>query len=129
MTSTAIRRSLFTVGVITLVCGGIALFQNRPSTADKASPQDDPNRLTRPEQECDDHLTNKEYDKALDTATAALEANPKNVAFYVLRGRAFLGQSKYEEALRDFDKGVELAPFVADGHYWRAEVLARQGQR
>jgi tetratricopeptide (TPR) repeat protein len=52
----------------------------------------------------------RDYDRAATLLTEAIEANPKLVPAYVLRGLANASRNKFDEAIADYSKAAELAP-------------------
>ncbi len=66
----------------------------------------------------------KAYKSALKYYTKALEFGD-NFAIYRLRGSTYMSLDKYGEALKDFNRAVELAPEVSDNYYWRSRALAK----
>ena len=52
----------------------------------------------------------RDFDRAAKLLTEAIEANPKLIPAYVLRGLANASRNKFDEAIADYSKAVELAP-------------------
>lgn len=52
----------------------------------------------------------RDFDRAANLLTEAIETNPKLIPAYVLRGLANASRNKLEEAIADYSKAVELAP-------------------
>ncbi len=48
--------------------------------------------------------------RALDSATAAIQKNPKDVAAYIQRANVLRAQRKYAEALRDINAAIKIDP-------------------
>ena len=58
----------------------------------------------------------KKYDDAIADYTEVIRLNPKYVFAYGRRGELLLEKTRYEEALRDFEKMFEI--LKNDGPYW-----------
>ena len=54
--------------------------------------------------------TEKEYQTAVDYFTSYLEVVKGDLETYYNRGRSFLELRRYEEALNDFNKAIEINP-------------------
>src|SRR3954469_10654006 len=52
----------------------------------------------------------KEYDKAVEEFTKAIEAEPNDSKNYFNRATAYRGLNKFAEAFADYSKAIELAP-------------------
>ena len=64
-----------------------------------------------------------EWTKAITDCGEAIRLDPKQVAFYQLRGAAHDKLGQYDAALADFDKVLELAPHAVESHIQRAQML------
>src|ERR1700682_4955910 len=71
----------------------------------------------------------KEYDKAVEEFTKAIEAEPGDSKNYFNRATAYRGLNKLSEAFADYSKAIELAPQDARGYIGRGEVLLQQKQQ
>jgi len=67
----------------------------------------DPTDVLRESQEA---FEKRDYDRAVQLLTEAIEANPKLVPAFVLRGLANAASNKFDEAIADYTKAAELAP-------------------
>src|SRR3954469_4130826 len=52
----------------------------------------------------------KEYDKAVEEFTQAIQAEPNDSKNYFNRATAYRGLNKFAEAFADYSKAIELAP-------------------
>src|SRR5438874_12986797 len=52
----------------------------------------------------------KEYDKAVEEFSKAIEAEPQDPKNYFNRATAYRGLNKFTEAFADFSKAIELDP-------------------
>ncbi|MBI1902102.1 MAG: tetratricopeptide repeat protein [Planctomycetia bacterium] len=66
---------------------------------------------------------NQDYDRAIQLASDAIQANPKFAVAFRLRGSIFATQRKHKEALADFTRLVELEPQNADHYDRRGSAL------
>ncbi len=60
--------------------------------------------------ESEEAFEKRDFDKAADLLSQAIEANPKLTPAYILRGLARAGKEKLDEAIADFSKAIELTP-------------------
>ncbi len=57
-----------------------------------------------------------------------LESEPKNARALVLRGQGWVGMHRFDDALRDFERALELAPDSVDAHLSLADALNDRGR-
>jgi tetratricopeptide (TPR) repeat protein len=70
---------------------------------------------------------NKNFEEAVDFYTQAIELDQQDVSFYSNRAACYLNLKKYEEALQDGTKCVELNPKFAKGYVRKAMALKAMG--
>jgi len=54
---------------------------------------------------------------AIDAYSNAIALNPKYGQFYLRRGGAYFSLGKYDEAIKDFNKGIDTSPIISDVFY------------
>jgi tetratricopeptide (TPR) repeat protein len=68
------------------------------------------------------YTSKKDFDKAIENYTAALNLNPKYSTAYFNRGLALKSKRQNEKALQDFDEAARLDPSYPEVFYNRALV-------
>ncbi|CAL8114182.1 unnamed protein product [Orchesella dallaii] len=74
------------------------------------------------------HLENRQFSDALTHFHAAVEGDPENYQIYFKRALVFLALGKYNQALKDLDKVIELKSDFTPAVLQRANLLLKQGQ-
>ena len=59
------------------------------------------------------HLSQGEYDWAIEDYNTVIKLNPDNAEAYIYRGMAYHHKGEYDRAIRDFTKAIELKPNYA----------------
>ena len=62
-------------------------------------------------------LRYSQYEEAEETLTKAIKYDKNNYEAYYYRGCAKVNAQKYEEAIKDFEKAVELKHDYADAYF------------
>jgi tetratricopeptide (TPR) repeat protein len=70
----------------------------------------------------------KEGDAAIKAASNAIEANPWDFSYYLLRGRAYGRIGDYQKALADMDRAVELGEDMPEPYRFRAMIYGEIGR-
>jgi len=73
------------------------------------------------------YYTDKEYDKAIDELSKAIELNPRNVEAYYGRGRNYSAKGDYNKAAADFTQAIKLDPKKAESYNSRGVALYKKG--
>ena len=69
------------------------------------------------EEGCDQLLRYSKFDEAEKTLTEAIKYDKSNFEAYYYRGCARINAKKYNEAIADLEKAVELKPDYADAYF------------
>ncbi len=73
------------------------------------------------------YLANKQYDKAKQAASQALENNPHYAPSWELLGRLFVEQGRDTQAIEAFNHAVLEFPGFIDAHWGLAQLYLRRG--
>ena len=74
-----------------------------------------------------EHLKNKELDKAVECYSSAAELQPENHVIWSNRSAAFLMKGELSPALSDAERCISLAPKWAKGYHRKATILRLSG--
>ena len=80
----------------------------------------DPIEILRQSQEA---FERRDFDKAAELLSRAIDSNPGLTPAYVLRGLAHAALNKFDEAIADYGKAIELAPDDERPRVMRAAVF------
>ena len=69
----------------------------------------------------------KDYSKAINNFTKAIELKEDFADAYYHRGQAYAKESKYEDAIDDFSKAIEIDPEFKDAYFQRGNVFFERG--
>jgi len=72
-------------------------------------------------------LGNSKWDEALKLFTKAIDADPKHVASYIGRGRAYYAKQQYDKSIADCDQAISLDPMNAEAFYYRGRDYQFKG--
>lgn len=70
----------------------------------------------------------KNFDKAIEFYTQAIEANPADHTIYGNRSASFHNLKKFDEALVDAEKCIEIKPDWSKGYQRKAMALHGKGE-
>lgn len=73
------------------------------------------------------HLENRQFSDALTHFHAAVEGDPENYQIYFKRALVFLALGKYNQALKDLDKVIDIKTDFTPAVLQRANLLLKQG--
>ncbi len=73
-----------------------------------------------------DAFEKKDYDKAAELLSVAIEGNPKLTPAYILRGLAYAAKDRLDDALADFSKAITLTPGDERAYMLRAAVYQQK---
>ena len=76
-------------------------------------------------------LRYSKFEEAEETLTKAIRYDKNNFEAYYYRGCAKVNEKKYQEAIADFEKAIELKPDYADAYFntGRAYTILRDNDR
>ena len=69
-----------------------------------------------------------QYEKAVESYSAAIDMQPNNAYFYNARGCAYNGLGEYEKAISDFDKAIKLDSEFVDAYNNRGYAYGSLGK-
>jgi len=72
-------------------------------------------------------FTNSKWDEAIQQFTKAIEADPKHVASYLGRCRAYYAKGNYDQSIVDCDQAISLDPMNAEAFYYRGRDYQFKG--
>ncbi|XP_061395103.1 serine/threonine-protein phosphatase 5 [Musca vetustissima] len=100
-----------------------------PSEGAKEAAQDDINALAdHYKNQGNDYLKEKDFSKAIEMYTKAIELNPNNAIYYANRSLAHLRQESFGFALQDGISAVKADPTYLKGYYRRAAAHMSLGK-
>ena len=65
------------------------------------------------------------FEKAYRQILGAIQQNPDNPGYHLLKGRILMETHRLERSIRAFEKAIELTPQFADAHYYSGIVYQR----
>ncbi|MDQ3801576.1 MAG: protein kinase [Acidobacteriota bacterium] len=68
------------------------------------------------------YYSRRQFDKAIETYTLAIELNRNDFALYNNRGAAYHASGEYQKAIADYTKSIELNPYYFSAYNNRAEA-------
>ena len=78
-----------------------------------------------------EHLKNNQFDKAIEVYTEAIELDKCNIKLnsiiYANRGLVFQKNKKYDQAIQDFDRSIELNADYFKAYLRRGETRLLMG--
>lgn len=98
----------------------LVLLTFGPTVGSQAVIKRDPMELLKQSQEA---FEKRDFDKAVEMLSRAIESNPKLTPAYVLRGLANAARNKPDEAIADYSKAIELAPEDDRPRLMRASIF------
>jgi Tfp pilus assembly protein PilF len=72
-------------------------------------------------------LNNGKWDEAIQHFSKAIEADPKQVASYLGRCRAYYAKGNYDKSIVDCDQAISLDPMNAEAFYYRGRAYQFKG--
>lgn len=64
----------------------------------------------------------REYDRAIENYTKAIELNPNFATAYYDRGKSYVIKHEYDKAIKDLNRAIELNPEDANLYYFRGSI-------
>lgn len=111
------RVLLFICSSLLLICGGLAA-QNNAETDKRLDPLSEKGRAE----------LHADIDEALAKVNSQIEKMPKQIDLYSRRGDLYFFRGKFAEAVKDYEKMVELDP-PADTSHWRKGIAYFYAER
>jgi len=74
------------------------------------------------------YTATREYEKAIENFTGAMEMDPNYSEYYNERGSAYLKLDRYDEAIRDYHEAMRLSPPYPEVWTNLAQCYRRQGR-
>jgi tetratricopeptide (TPR) repeat protein len=75
-----------------------------------------------------DYYSKKNYDKAIEEFTGAIELVPDKAAYYVQRASAYYQKSDYDRVIADCTRGLQLEPDNTSAYSWRGPAYYKKGE-
>ena len=72
-------------------------------------------------------MNRRNYEKAVDSFSTAIELDPQVSKYYVQRARAYQGLERYDDAAADCTTAIQIRPTSAPAYNERGNVHAAQG--
>jgi tetratricopeptide (TPR) repeat protein len=102
----------------------VSLQSNRQAAQETAA------RLNAAQRDTADELFNAgEYQQAIEAYDRVLAENPQDYYAYGQRGECYRMLSRYDEAIADFTRAIELSPGYARAYFNRGTARARAGDQ
>lgn len=84
----------------------------------------DTSNYERHKDEGNNYFKAKNYNKAIESYTKAIEANSIEAVTYCNRAACYINLGKYFDVLNDCDTAIELNPNLTKAYYRRAKALS-----
>ncbi|MFX0027111.1 MAG: tetratricopeptide repeat protein [Candidatus Hermodarchaeota archaeon] len=68
----------------------------------------------------------KNYDKTIESWTKVLTINPKYDTGWIMLGKTYEKMGNYQEALKYYDKALEITPTHPKAHQYKEELLKKK---
>lgn len=82
------------------------------------------NEATRMKELGNDAYKSKDYNKAINFYTKAIQANPNDPSFYSNRALCYFNMENYEECIVECDRAINQSPEFIKAHKKKASALA-----
>ena len=73
------------------------------------------------------HRYKREYQKAVECFSKAIELNPRQVSAYINRGIAYSAMGNSDRAIQDYDRAIEMEPTSASAYSGRGNAYTTKG--